>query len=350
MGDGLRRLAGPRRCGQRLVQTAATCDLHAMIDISDIAETVPLPAAPAGWFDYGYQALMDGTLALVRTRRDVRGEYLQWWEAYTNGDTDLRPPDFGNTPIRLSVFDGVAETGAIFVPVRKYPVVDRTVDGRWIVATARAAEGEINGRIYAPDGTQQRALLLGDGISTLLCSPDGTFWVGYFDEGIFGRQNADGRWPVSSGGIVRFDGAGTPSWSFNGDAQVEYQVDDSYAMTLAGDVLWTCFYSDFRIVRVEDGKVASWPNEIAGAKAIAAKDDIVLLAGGYGEDAGRIAVLKLDGGASRELGRLRFPPLRQGQAGLVQGRGGTLHVVNDGVWSRLSVWRAAQAVASQEAS
>lgn len=321
-----------------------------MIDISDIAETVPLPAAPAGWFDYGYKALMDGTLALVRTRKDVHAEDLQWWEARDNGDADIRQPNLWNTPIRLSVFDGVAETGAIFVPVRADPIVDRTADGRWIVASARAAQGEINGRIYAPDGTEQQAMQLGDGLSTLLCSPDRTFWVGYFDEGVFGRPNADGRWPVSSGGIVRFDGVGTPLWSFNGDAHVEYAVDDCYAMTLAGDVLWTCFYSDFRIVRVEGGKVLSWPNAITGASAIATKDDVVLLAGGYGENAGRIAVVTADGNASRELGQLRFPPMRRGRAGLVQGRGGTLHVVNDGLWSRVSVWRAAQAVASQGAS
>ncbi len=332
------------------MRIVADCDPPDMTDLSDIAERLPLPAAPAGWFDYGYKALMDGTLALVRTRRDVHGEYRQWRDARDNGDADIRQPNVWNTPIRLSVFDGVAETGAIFVPAKADPIVDRTADGRWIVASARAAKGEINGRIYAPDGTEQQAMLLGDGLSNLLCSPDGTFWVGYFDEGIFGRPNADGRWPVSSGGIVRFDGAGTPSWSFNGDAQVEYQVDDCYAMTLAGDVLWTCFYSDFRIVRVEDGKVASWPNAIAGANAIAAKDEIVLLAGGYGEDAGRIAVVKLDGGASRELGQLHFPPLRRERAGLMQGRGGTLHVVSEGMWSRVSVWRAAQAVASQGTS
>lgn len=95
--------------------------------------------------------------------------------------------------------------------------------------------------------------------------------------------------------------------------------------------------------------MASWSNEIAGANAIAVKDDIVLLAGGYAEDAGRIAMLKLDGDASHELGQLRFQPPRPGRAGLVQGRGGTLHIVSDGMWSRVSAWRAAQAVGSRAA-
>jgi len=321
-----------------------------MIDIADIAETVALPAPPDGWFDYGYAALMDGTLALIRARRDVHAEHRRWWDAMTNGDPNLRQPDFWSDPIRLSVFDGVAERDAITVPAAAHPIVDRAADGRWIVAASRADRGERNGRIHAPDGTGQGAMILGDGIETMLCAPDGTIWVGYFDEGVFAGRNADGAWPVSSGGIVRFDGVGAPIWSFNSDADAGFGVDDCYAMTLAGDTLWTCFYSDFRIVRVTKGATAFWPNEIAGAKAIAVKDDIVLLAGGYGEDAGRIALIALDGTASRAVGQLRFQPPKPHQAGLVQGRGGTLHVVRDGMWHRLSVWRAAQAVGQQPAS
>jgi len=45
-----------------------------MIEASAISHSVPLPAAPDGWFDYGFTALADGRLALVRTQREkIRG-------------------------------------------------------------------------------------------------------------------------------------------------------------------------------------------------------------------------------------------------------------------------------------
>jgi len=105
---------------QRLVEAACTCDPRHMIDISDIAETVPLPAAPAGWFDYGYKALMDGTLALVRTRRDVHAEYRQWQDARAKGDPDIRRPVHGNAsppPDRHASIRRARRRWSVFSPI-----------------------------------------------------------------------------------------------------------------------------------------------------------------------------------------------------------------------------------------
>lgn len=220
-----------------------------MIDISDIAETVPLPAAPDGWFDYGYKALMDGTLAIVRMSRDVHADDLRRWEAAADIDPWLRKPELRYDPIRLSVFDGGVESDTIALPAGAYPDVDRTADGRWIVDVTRR-RGRIagalhmeksvrSGRIYAPDGTEHGAIALGDGVENMVCAPDGTIWIGYIDETAMKGPNADGRWPLSSGGISRLDRAGNPIWLFNRDARTGFDVFDCYAMTLAGDVLWT---------------------------------------------------------------------------------------------------------------
>ena len=91
-----------------------------------------------------------------------------------------------------------------------------------------------------------------------------------------------------------------------------------------------------------------WSNAVAGAKAIAVADNIVLLAGGYAEDGDRIAVVKVDGATSHQIGELRFSPTADGSAGLVQGRGGILHMVQNGVWSKLSVYDAALAVSQAQ--
>lgn len=173
-----------------------------MIAASSIADSKPIPPAPAGWFDYGYTALSNGKLALIRTRTDVHAEDQRWWKAVNGESPSLRLPSFWDEDLRLSVFDGEKETDVVAVPSGSYPIVDRTSDGRWLVASSRAQEGELNGRIYSAQGAEEQAFELGDGIENLLGAPDGTLWVGYFDEGIFGGPNKHGNWPVSSGGIL----------------------------------------------------------------------------------------------------------------------------------------------------
>ncbi len=315
-----------------------------MIEIETIAEMIPLLATPEGWFDYGYTALADGRLALIRTRKDVHAEHMRWWEAVNGGDQSRKYPKMWDANMRLSIFDGVAETDVAIMPSVAHPIIDQMADGRWLVAGSRAKEAEKNGRIHAADGRLERKMVLGDGIENLLCSADGTIWVGYFDEGVFGGPNKDGSWPVSSGGIVQFDASGTPLWSFNEQAHENHSIADSYAMTLSGTDLWACSYTDFPIARISDGKPQLWSNSVAGAKAIAVKDDIVMLGGGYNDDANRITLVKLDGKSSRELGSFRYANAGRGAAGLVQGRGSIIHIVSDGVWSKVAVDTAAATI------
>ena len=315
-----------------------------MIDISTIAEPMPLPIAPAGWFDYTYAALADGRLAIVRTRRDVHADYRRHWEMRERGVATLRSPEVWPDELRLSIFDGERESDATTVPSGFFPKIDRTPDGRWLVASSRAAAGERNGRIYAPDGTEEAALVLGDAIVHLYCAPDDTIWLGYFDEGVFGLSSQEGSWPISNGGIVQLARSGAVLWSFNEGVDPSQMVADCYALTLAGCVPWACYYSDFPIVRIDGRRIRIWSNEVAGAKAIAVSDDLILLAGGYDEDAARIALVRLEGEHGHHIASLRFtpPPLRE--PGLVQGRDGRLHIVSNGAWTRLSVDRAAQVV------
>ncbi|KHS45926.1 hypothetical protein [Novosphingobium subterraneum] len=315
-----------------------------MIELQTIAEAIPLPATPEGWFDYGYTALADGRLALIRTRKDVHSEHMRWWEAAKGGWRSPKYPKVWDDDMRLSIFDGSTESNVAVMPSGAHPIVDRMPDGRWLVAGSRADRGEKNGVIYSADGRKESEMILGDGIETLLGASDATIWVGYFDEGVFGGENKDGSWPVSSGGLVQFDATGRVFWSFNEQHRDEGGMDDIYAMTLVGDKIWACYYSGFPIVRISGGKPVFWSNSVAGAKAIAVKDDIVMLGGGYSDDANRITLVKLDGKSSHELGSLRYGKGTRGAASLRQGRGSVIHIVSDGVWSKVPVYKAAAAI------
>jgi hypothetical protein len=314
-----------------------------MIALESVVDAIAIPAAPDGWFEYRYTALSDGRLILVRTRKDIHAEYVRWSTAVNAGDYARTLPDLWDDDLLVSIFDGVTETDFVTMPSGSFPIVDRMVDGRWLVVAVHAAANEKNGRIYAPDGRKEHEIHLGDGIETLLCSSDSTIWVGYCDEGIFKGKNKDGSWPVSTGGIVQFDAMGTPLWSFNEQVRDGYAVADSYAITLAGHDLWACFYTDFPIARIREGETKFWLNDVSGAKAIAVQDDIVLLGGGYGRDASCISVLQLGGDRSHLLGIFAFTPGKPGTAALLQGRGESLHVVSNGQWFRLPVQKAVDA-------
>jgi len=195
------------------------------------------------------------------------------WSEKVRGG-DIHASDFSNWHVRLSVFDGNIESDAIEVPAGNWPKVDRLADGRWLVASTRATLNEKNGRLL---------------------------------------------------------------WRFNSEALTGPPIDDCYALALDGSTLWCCCYSDFPIVRVNDGAIEHWRNTVAGARALAVNGNYVLLAGGYGDEANRVALLRLDGNLAKPVHKWRLPTPVPETARLVQGRGTTLHIVGQGCWTQISL-------------
>lgn len=306
---------------------------HEMI----LGETTPLPPTPSGWFDYAYAVLWNGDLALVRTDSDIHAERSHWQQQIQRGDVHASHPGFQDRHLRLSTFDGNSESSAIEVPVCPWPRVDRLPDGRWLVAMSRAEPNRHNAFLFAADGTPAGTFAMGDGIAHIQCAEDGTIWVGYFDEGVFSGASEDGSWPVSSSGIARFASDGSVLWQFNDHARDNLFIADCYALTIDGSALWCCAYDGFPIVKVERGVIRHWQNEVAGAKALAVDGDLVLLAGGYGEQSDRLALLRLGDDQAQLIGEWQFQRPDRNAARLVQGHGAALHIVGQGNWTRLSV-------------
>ena len=307
-----------------------------MSDNSALGLFSGLPAPSPGWFDYQYAVLADGSLAVIRTDIDILAEYARWQTLIQQDNGATLRPDLWNRRARIYTFDGSTEVGPVEVPLGFSPAVSRFPDGRWLLADSRSAEADQNARIYDPAGQELAAFNLGDGIAQMLCAPDGTIWVGYFDEGIFSGPNSDGSWPVSSSGLAQFDAIGSVLWGYNSEGRPS-SIDDCYALTLAGDTAWSCFYSDFPIISVGEGKVRQWQNSVGGAHAFAIEDGYALLAGGYKEQAGRVALLRLGEDEAELLGEIQIPVRPRGTPGLMQGSGDTLHIVEGGIWRRVSV-------------
>ena len=307
-----------------------------MSDNSALGLFSSLPTPSPGWFDYQYAVLSDGYLAIIRTDIDIHAEYANWWDLVQQDNSARLRPDLWNRKGRIYTFDGSTEAGPVEVPLRFSPAFSRFPDGRWLLADPRSDEGDQNARLYDAAGHELAAFNLGDGIAQMLCAPDGTIWVGYFDEGVFSGPNTDGSWPVSSSGLAQFDSAGSVLWGYNSQDRPS-SIDDCYAFTLAGNTVWSCFYSNFPIISVEGGKVRQWRNSISGARALAVEDEYVLLAGGYNEQAGRVALLRLAENEAELVGEIQISVRPRGTPGLTRGSGNTLHIVEGGIWRRLSV-------------
>ena len=220
-------------------------------------------------------------------------------------------------------------------------------DGETLIVGARA--------MWHPDGADQNAVIIdgdgrrlasatfGDGIEHVQTTPSGKIWVGYFDEGVFGNNDwgSPGPAPLGHTGLVQYTASLTPDWSFpSGAADTWGSIDDCYALNLADETAWTCYYSDFPVVRIEGGDVSGWQNSVRGVKALAINGDRVLLAGGYRPDSDRVVAARMDEGrlvpelVSRLVlpGGGRFPA-----SASIVGRGDSLFVVADHTCYRLSV-------------
>ena len=218
--------------------------------------------------------------------------------------------------------------------------------GRFLVAGPRCR--------WRPDGPDRNAVLydaggqvvsehvLGDGIAHVLATSTGQVWIGYFDEGNYGWGLGNGPEPVGAYGIVRFSPDLQPAWHYPEYTEVGPwdAISDCYALNVDDTSTWACYDSDFPVVRIRDGAVTGWHNEIRGASALAVAGSRVALFGGYGPDRDRLALAELRAGRAgpaREY-RVVLPdgePFRQGTR--VFGRGSRLHFLTGRNWYRLDV-------------
>lgn len=322
---------------------------------------VALPQLPAGWQLVTAAVLADGKLALLATNVDLANALR-----YDSNGLELGTPTevVVRAEGRLWRFDGnTLVDGPTFRLETPFPVVDRFDDGRWLVVASRS-EGEPNARVLAPDGQLLARFMLGDGIEHVGVDRHDRIWVGWFDEGIFGNDTwrvPGEEWPPSSRGVGLFSADGTyqglPTFPDNAGT-----FADCYALNVLDDGAWACPYVDFPLIHVQaDRPLRWWSNEVAGPKALAVLEDHALLAGGYGADANRLALVTLDGEGNgcgaKTTATWRLPLAPRRQQGdepsdlaarhpwqhptLLAGRADMIHLVQRESWHR---WRVSDAV------
>lgn len=163
---------------------------------------------------------------------------------------------------------------------------------------------ENNVMITDTSGTVLRRAVFGNGISDIRTAPNGTIWVGYSDEGIFGNfgWGGPGPDPIGAKGLVKFRPDGGKDWEFDYSAAGGSFMDDVYAMNVAEEEdVWIYYYSNFPVVNIRNGDYRVWNYGTGGATAISVDGDRVLLVGSdNSRNIVRILNLNSDGTATVE--------------------------------------------------
>jgi hypothetical protein len=163
----------------------------------------------------------------------------------------------------------------------------------------RPEEIEQNALVIDWNGKEIARFTLGDGIQDLRTTKQGTIWVSYYDEGVFGNcgWGRPGPPPIGKSGLVAFSPEGKVCFSYDHTVARTDVICDAYAMNIAGkDDIWLYFYTEFPIVRILNGNYHKWDFGVGGARALAVRKEQAFLVGDYETPAlGRIVELTAEG-------------------------------------------------------
>lgn len=217
-----------------------------------------------------------------------------------------------------------------------FPSVQPLPDGEVLLVGARChyrdGDPEKNAVVFSRDGKLLRQFVLGDGINSVQTTDEGMIWASYFDEGVFG--NYGWNQPMGASGLVCYDSAGRILWEFKPPTGFD-SICDCYALNVAKNAVWACYYTDFPLVKIDTNKrIQGWKNDVGGASALAVDGRRALLWGGYREKHSRCVVQDIGSEAlvhSREI-EINLPFGFELMGAKVIGRGSTLHAFAANSW------------------
>ncbi len=158
----------------------------------------------------------------------------------------------------------------------------------------RPSGPEANAVVVGWDAVVRERFVIGDGIEDVRVTGDGTIWVSYFDEGVFGNRGwgGPGPEPIGAPGLVAFGPNGDARFRYDPKVAGTDAICDAYAINVTDAEVWLFFYTEFSLVRIRRGTYAVWKFGQGGARALAVDRGRVLLYGGD-DQRNRAQVLEL---------------------------------------------------------
>jgi hypothetical protein len=153
--------------------------------------------------------------------------------------------------------------------------------GNFLLVDSRISKSGIhNAYIFDKEAREVKSFAAGDGIEHVQTTSNGEIWIGFFDEGVFGKSlGAAGLVCLNSNGEVLFRYAdqiaephGMP-W-----------IDDCYALNVVDQKeVWLCYYDDFPVVALyEKNLKKAWLDfPLRATSAFAVSGDKLLMISAY---------------------------------------------------------------------
>ena len=153
-------------------------------------------------------------------------------------------------------------------------------DGQWLLVRSRADnDADRNAHVFDNTARHKRSFHAGDGIHQVQTTEDGRIWLSYFDEGVFGNTK------LAQSGLVCLDDRGRCLFEYATLVGSNVPpIADCYALNVTSSrEVWICYYMDFPLVHLIDGKPESvWRGQpISGSPGFAISGELLLFAGGY---------------------------------------------------------------------
>ncbi len=294
-----------------------------------------VPSPPDGFFAVEYQVTVDGRLAGLFSDFDVP---LAWREYRLAQQRDNRSARLAPFPVGARGLVALA-LGSDWQPVAGLPLeaygyAFDVVDERTCLVARR--NYALGGAQAIRDDIQIASFSIGDGVEFLQCDGNGRVWVGYSDEGI---ANNDLNYPeIGVRGITQFSMSGERSGGYEGS-----DFCYCYALNVDRDVAWTTWDSGFALVKfAPDFREQRWTNGLsyAGFCALAVGSEFAVLAGGFGDDANNLVLVRLKNDRLKLLrvfDARNLLGIRNLRDSTVVGRGDVLHVICDDEWVSVPV-------------
>ena len=194
-----------------------------------------LPAFPSGYSDPRFHIGVDGRLQAMLSTFDLTSAQAQMDHQLGAAQPTI-PPDARSVVL---VLDEVGWREVANFARRSYYYDFDVAEDNWcIVAEPRCRPGDRNATAFV-NGVVTSRYCIGDGIQHLQCDIENGFWVGYFDEGVFGNFG----WGSGRGGPEPIGACGLRRFTRDGETALKYpnevgDIADCYAMNVIQDVAW----------------------------------------------------------------------------------------------------------------
>ncbi|MFT3944516.1 MAG: hypothetical protein QM705_11960 [Ancrocorticia sp.] len=166
----------------------------------------------------------------------------------------------------------------VIIPCLGENLIQPMPDDGFLVAFPRSylknGEYEYNALLIDSSGKVVHTGAIGDAIAHLMTDSVGNIWVGYYDEGVFGRS-------IASAGIIKWSPRLEPIWEF--DQSGDYQIDDCYTLNVTDDTVTACPYRSFPILAINNGQARIHPTQgPSGPHGLLVHNETAAIIGAYG--------------------------------------------------------------------